>query len=283
MNFLQRIANLMVYEWRRSLAKKKIYGLVILALAFQIGVFAVYNYFFTNPPHGFVIGPSLEEIKATMWLVGVLGPQGLFMPLVAIIVAGGSMSEEYEHGTAEIMLSKPITKIEYMTGKYLGGLSLLSLVIALITALGVVLAYGLFGPQDSLQFVPAIYLSLVYANLLYLSLTFMFSEVFRRTTLTILASVGIFAASTLIGHLVLLLHEMTNEQLYLDINMVLPWTMNFPSFVASELITMPESPFGSFMGGDVPLAASIIAVYTIVSILTAVIRLVKSDVTKKVD
>ncbi len=76
---------------------------------------------------------------------------------------------------------------------------------------------------------------------------------------------------------------MTNEQLYLDINMVLPWTMNFPSFVASELITMPENPFGSFMGGDVPLAASIIAVYTIVSILTAVIRLVKSDVPKKVD
>ncbi len=282
MGFLQRSANMVTYEWRRALAKKKFYVLVILTLVLQIGLFALFSYFFTNPPPGFV-GSPLEEMKASMWLVGVLGLQGLFIPLIAIVIAGGSMSEEYERGTADILLSKPITKMEYMTGKFLGGLSLLGFVIVLITILGTTLAYGLFGPQESIQFVPVIYLVLLYSNLLFFSMTFMFSEVFRRTTLSIMAVIGIFVASLFIGGILSMMHLMTQEQLYLEISKWLPnWSVsNLPSFVASELITAPESPFVSVPGGDIQLAAAIIAVYTIASILIAALKLVRSDVTKR--
>jgi len=284
MNAFQRIAIIVGYEWRRAIAKKKFLVLLILALALQVGLFALFYYFFTNPPPGFtVIGPSLEEVKAMMWLVGVLGPQGLFIPLIAIVVAGGSMSEEYEHGTADILLSKPITKIEYMTGKFLGGLSLLGFVIALTTTLGATLAYGLFGPQEYIQFVPVIYLVLVYSNILFFSMAFMFSEVFRRTTLSILAAVGILVASLFIGGILSMMYSMTQEQLYLEVSKWLPnWSVsNLPSFVASELITAPESPFVSVQGGNIQLAAAIIAVYTMASILIPALKLVKSDVTKR--
>jgi ABC-2 type transport system permease protein len=282
MGFLQRSANLVTYEWRRALAKKWFYALVILALVLQVGLFALFYYFFTNPPHGFV-GPPLEEIKDTMWLVGVLGPQSLFIPLIAIVIAGGSMSDEYEHGTADILLSKPITKVEYMTGKFLGGLSLLGFVMALITTLGATLAYGFFGPQESIQFVPIIYLVLLYSNLLFFSMAFMFSEVLRRTTLSMLAGIGIIVASMFIGGILSTMYLMTQEQLYLEISKWLPnWSVsNLPSFVASELITAPESPFVSLPGGDIQLAAAIIAVYTVASILIAALKLVKSDVTKR--
>jgi len=285
MNAFQRIATIIGYELRRALAKKKFLVLVILALALQVGIFALFYYFFTNPPPGFTItGPALEEVKAMMWLVGVLGPQGLFIPIIAIVIAGGSMSEEYERGTADILLSKPITKIEYMTGKFLGGLTLLGFVIALTTALGATLAYGLFGPQESIQFVPVIYLVLLYSNMLFFSMTFMFSEVFRRTTLSILAAVGILVASAFIGGILSTMYFISGgEQLYLEISKWLPnWSVsNLPSFVASELITAPQSPFVSLPGGDIQLAAAIIAVYTIASILIATIKLVRSDVTKK--
>ena len=284
MGFLQRSVNLVTYEWRRALAKKWLYVLVILALALQVGLFALFHYFLINPPPEFIIiGPSLERVKAMMWLVGVVGPQGLFIPLVAIIIAGGSMSEEYERGTADILLSKPVTKIEYMTGKFLGGLSLVGFVIALMTTLGATLAHGLFGPQESLQFLPVIYLVLLYANLLFFSLTFMFSEVFRRTTLSILAGIGIFVASMFIGGILSTMYSMTQEQLYLEVSKWLPnWSVsNLPSFVASELIAAPENPFVSVLGGDIQLAAAIIAVYTVASILIATSRLVRSDVTKK--
>ncbi|MCW3993008.1 MAG: ABC transporter permease [Candidatus Bathyarchaeota archaeon] len=285
MNAFQRIAIIVGYEWRRAIAKKKFLVLLILALALQVGLFALFYYFFTNPPPGFtVIGPSLEEVKAMMWLVGVLGPQSLFIPLIAIVIAGGSMSEEYERGTADILLSKPITKIEYMTGKFLGGLSLLGFVIALTTTLGATLAYGLFGPQESIQFVPVIYLVLLYANMLFFSMAFMFSEVFRRTTLSILAAIGILVASLFIDGILSTMYFISGgEQLYLEVSKWLPnWSVsNLPSFVASELITAPESPFVSMPGGDIQLAAAIIAVYTITSILIAALKLVKSDVTKR--
>jgi ABC-2 type transport system permease protein len=282
MGFLQRSANIVTYEWRRALAKKKLFVLVILVLALQVGLFVLLYYFSTNPPHGFV-GPPLEEMKATMWLVGVLGLQSLFIPLIAIVIAGGSMADEYEHGTADILLSKPITKIEYMIGKFVGGLSLLGFVIALTTTLGATLAYGLFGPQESIQIVPVIYLVLLYANMLFFSMAFMFSEVLRRTTLSMLAAIGILVASTFIGGILSMMHIFTGEQLYLEISKWLPnWSVsNLPSFVASELITAPESPFVSLPGGDIQLAAAIIAVYTIASILIAALKLVRSDVTKR--
>lgn len=285
MNAFQRIAIIVGYEWRRAIAKKKFLVLLILALALQVGLFVLLHYFFTNPPPEFTItGPALEEVKAMMWLVGVLGPQSLFIPLIAIVIAGGSMSEEYERGTADMLLSKPITKIEYMTGKFLGGLSLLGFVIALTTTLGATLAYGLFGPQESIQFVPVIYLVLLYSNMLFFSMTFMFSEVFRRTTLSILAAVGILVASLFIGGILSTMYFISGgEQLYLEVSKWLPnWSVsNLPSFVASELITAPQSPFVSMPGGDIQLAAAIIAVYTIASILIAALKLVRSDVTKR--
>jgi len=286
MNFLQRSANLIVYEWRRALAKKKFYLLVILAFALQIGVMALFSYFFTNPPPEFPIEALLEEMKPTMWMIGVLGPQGSFIPIIAIIIAGGSMSEEYERGTADILLSKPITKLEYMTGKYLGGLTLLSFVIAITTALGVILSFAFFGSQESLQFVAHLYAAIVYANLLFFSLAFMLSEVFRGSTLAMLATIGILVASVVISGFLSVMYVITGgQQIYMDITKLLPnWSVSsFPSFLLAELVTVPTSPFLTVQSGEVLLAGAIIAVYTAVSILIAALRLVRSDVTKKAD
>ena len=280
MNRFQRFANLIGYEWRRAFAKKKFFVLVILTVALQILVFVSFNFIFSDPPAGF----DIENVKATMWLVGILGPQELFMPLIAIVIAGGSMSEEYEHGSADLLLSKPVTKIDYMTGKYLGGFTLSSFIIALTTILGVVLAFGFFGPQKSLLSVLPLYLALVYANFLFFSLSFMFSEAFRRTTLAILATIGIFVASILIGSYLGIISGITQEQFYLNIIRWLPnWSVsNFPSFVVSKFMTIEENPFVSLPGENyINLSAAIIAAYTVVCIILAVVRLVRSDVTKK--
>jgi len=285
-SFLRRSANLIVYEWRRALAKKKFYLLVILAFVLQIGVLALFNYLFTNPPPQFPVEALLEGMKPLMWIVGALGPQNLFMPLIAIIIAGGSMSEEYEHGTADILLSKPITKLEYITGKYLGGLTLLSFVVALTTALGVILSFAFFGPQESLQFVPHLYAAIVYANLIFFSLAFMLSEVFRGSTLAMLAAIGILVASIVISSFLSIMYGLTGgQQIYMDITKLLPnWSASsFPSFLLAELVTVPTSPFLTVQSGEVFLAGAIIAVYTAVSILIAALRLVRSDVTKKAD
>ena len=287
MNSLQRVAIIVGYEWRRALAKKWFFALVILAFAIQVLVFVVFNFLFTNPPTNLphILQVSLEQIKPFMWIVEVLTPQGFFMSLIVIMIAGGSMSEEYEQGTSDILLSKPITKLEYMTGKYLGGLSLLSFVAALTTVLGVILAIAFFSPQESLQFIPHIYLAVVYSNLVFLSLAFMFSEVLRRTTLSYLSAIGVFIASMVVSGVLSAVYGFTGEQLYLDVSKWLPnWGVSsFPSFVMEKLMDVPITLFTPTTQGDsdILLAGAFIAVYTAIFIIVATIRLVRSDVTKK--
>ena len=285
MNAFRRVGVIIGYEWKRALAKKWFFALVILAFAIQVLIFVVFNFLFTNPPPDLppILQASLEQLKPFMWIVEVLTPQGFFMALIVIMIAGGSMSEEYEHGTSDIMLSKPITKLEYITGKYLGGLSLLSFVAALTTVLGVILAIIFFSPQESLQFIPHTYLAIVYSNLVFLSLAFMFSEVLRRTTLSYLSAIGVFIASLVIGGVLSAVHGFTGEQFYLEASRWLPdWcTSNFPNFVIRELTNIPDIPFLSAGEIETVLAGILIVVYTSIFVTIAVIRIAKSDVTKK--
>ena len=273
---LKRISTIIGYEWRRALAKKKILALIILAIAFQTLIMVVFSQF---------VGTMFltNEAMSFMWIFGVLQGQGLFVQLIAIITAGGSMSEEYEHGTADILLSKPITRGEYMSGKFLGGFSLLAMVEALTTFVGVVLSLWFFGAQSGLQFAPLMFLAIVYSSLIFFCLSFMFSEVFRGSTLAMLIAFGILIASSVISPILAMLYSMTGEHSYIYLSKGIPtWAAtNFPSLLMSELITTPSTVLSA---GDLEAlyqAAMIIAVYAIIFIVIAAYRLLKSDVTKK--
>ena len=272
MNVLQRIAVIVGYEWRRAIAKKWVLALIVLALAFEALYIVLQSRF-----------PAVFLAEDVIWVFGVLSAQSLFIQLVAILIAGSSMSEEYERGTADILLSKPIKRIEYMAGKFLGGFSLLVLVEAILAVTGVVLSFGFFGPQRDLHFFPLLFIAIVYASFLFFSLTFMFSELFRRSTMAMLVALGIFMVSSIVGTLLSHLYAVTDEVFYLDVSRLLPtWSaISLPTFIASEYITIPEDQFQ--LSGDVQLAAVIVALYTIVFILIASFRLVRSDVTKKAE
>jgi ABC-2 type transport system permease protein len=270
------------YEWKRALAKKKILALVIFAIVIQVLPFVI----FTQLSVGFLTA----EAKATMWVFGSLGGQSLFIQLVAIIIAGGAMAEEYEHGTADILLSKPILRLEYLFGKFLGGFLLLIAVEAIMVATGIVMALAIFGPQTNLQFAPVIFAAIAYSSLLLFSLTFMFSEVTRRDTLAILASIGVFITSQVVYTVLLLLYAFSQTsgqpvQLYLDIGKILPtWSSgSLPTFIASQLMPLLRNPLVALATGDIALAVGVIAAYMIVSIVIAATRLLKSDITKKID
>jgi ABC-2 type transport system permease protein len=281
MNALQRVAVIIGYEWRRALAKKKVLALIILAIAIQALPLIIFTQISLD---------LTEEARATMWIFGALGGQSLFIQLVAIIIAGGSMAEEYEHGTADILLSKPIRKLEYMSGKFVGGFSLLVFIEALMTAIGVLLGFAFFGSQRYLQFAPLILGAIAYSSLLFFSLTFMFSEVIRKGTLAMLTTIGIFIASQILYGVLLVLYGFSvaggePNEFYLDVSKLLPtWSAaNLPTFIASKLMPMLNNPLITLATGDTELSALIIAVYSVASILIAIIRLVKSDVTKKAD
>jgi ABC-2 type transport system permease protein len=276
MSALSKIVVMINYEWKRALAKKKIWALVILSVAFQALVMIALSWVASNAPTSSFIDRSYA------WILGVMEGQTLFIPLIAIITAGGSMSEEYEHGTADILLSKPITRLEYLFGKFLGGFSSLAMIEALITLVGVVLSLGFFGSQTNLQFAPIMFLAIVYSSLIFFSLSFMFSEVFRGSTLAMLAAFGILIASSVISTMIGFLWTATRQSMYLYLSRGIPtWAAtSFPQLLLSALIN------GSTVLAEADLvalyqAAIIIAVYAIIFIMISVFRLLKSDVSKK--
>jgi len=277
MNALQRIAVILWYEWRRALAKKWVIVLIVLAILFEALPFLILSQNMAG---------ILTDVRETMWVAGVLSSQSLFIQIMAIQIAGSSMSEEYEQGTADILLSKPITRVEYLVGKFLGGFLLLSLVEAVTTITGLVLSFVVFGAQRNIQFVPLIFVTVVYATLVFYSLTFMFSEVFRRSNLAMFAGFGVFLVSYFVGSYMFFLQG----QFYKDISQLLPtWSaMSLPMSLVIDLNLLP-SGWAAFAGGglgftapgDVRLAATIIVVYTVIFVALTYLRFVRSDVTKK--
>ncbi|MFQ6000009.1 MAG: hypothetical protein ACE5J6_04450, partial [Candidatus Bathyarchaeia archaeon] len=77
MSALRRITVIVGYEWRRALAKKSVLALIILAIALQTLILALFSQF--------TVGPMFltEEVKPFMWILGVLQGQGLFVQLIA--------------------------------------------------------------------------------------------------------------------------------------------------------------------------------------------------------
>ncbi len=86
------------------------------------------------------------------------------------------MSEEYEQGTAELLLSKPVRRSDYFTGKFLGGYILFLAILVLDIFLSVSSAFTFFGPQDSLGILPGLFLTQALAALVFYSLAFMLGE-----------------------------------------------------------------------------------------------------------
>jgi ABC-type transport system involved in multi-copper enzyme maturation permease subunit len=163
-------------------------------------------------------------------------------------------------------------------GKFLGGFSLLAMVEAIITVVGVVLSIGFFGAQSSVQFAPLMFLAIAYSSLIFFCLSFMFSEVLRGTTVAMLLAFAIYIASAVISPIL--------DYLYGAVSRAVPtWAAtSFPGLLMSELIT-PLSSNGLPAVDTEALceAALFIAVYSIVFIIIAAVRLVKSDVTKRTD
>jgi ABC-type transport system involved in multi-copper enzyme maturation permease subunit len=61
-------------------------------------------------------------------------------------------SDEYEAGTSDFWLTRPISRTEYYIGKALGGIALILTIISAYTAFSVGIAWFVFGPQQRLDF-----------------------------------------------------------------------------------------------------------------------------------
>ncbi len=128
---------------------------------------------------GSIVPPADDPF---IWVFGIFVVQGFFLPFTALLIAAGSMAEEYEQGTAEVLLSKPVTRDEFFAGKFSGGFLLITSVILLNAILSVTSATFLFGVQDALAVMPPVVLAQIYSALIFFSIAFMCGELVRRSS-----------------------------------------------------------------------------------------------------
>ena len=281
MNNIQRILTIARYEWRRALARRKVFLLIVLTITAEFLPFIV----LTQLP----IPPAIRIVHSLMWLVGTIFPHALFLQFIAIFISTGATAEEYEQGTADSILSKPIRRTEYLIGKFIGGYSLFAFTAFLTSALAMILSYSTFGPQEFAEFAPAIYISIIFSSLVFFTMGFMTGEVFRTSSLAYLVSSTVFIASLILGPFLLLASNLTGEQFYLDIVRWLPnWgASNLPMMVAKTLflqnIRLPFGlgDFGIAVNGTILQALMSISIYTTVPMVIAFLRFLRSDVTNK--
>ncbi|HVC26670.1 MAG TPA: ABC transporter permease [Nitrososphaerales archaeon] len=275
-----RVLTFARYEIRRAVARKKVLALVALTV-----LIAIAPYYALSATHTSLITPPLRPY---LWILGVFLPQAFFLQFTALLIAAGSMSEEYEQGTAEVLLSKPVSREEYFFGKYLGGYSLVVGIVLLDVILSITSATFVFGPQMDLGILPMILVAQVFAALVFYSFAFMVGELMRRSSLSYILSASVFFTSEVVGVFLNLLYTLTGTDVYKVANFYLPTSPvdslplllaepRFPSSVQTvfRFAATPVEP-------SVGVSALLIAVYFLSAVLIALAYFRRMDVAKRV-
>ena len=200
------------------------------------------------------------------------------------------MSEEYEQGTAELLLSKPVTKADYFTGKFLGGYLLIVFLIALNMLLSVISASIAFGPQTQLDTLPLVFAAEIFSALLFFGVGFMFGEVVRRSSLSYIISSALFFTSEIFGIALTLIYTLTSSPFYRQIQVFLPTspiaslgilveTPYLPSRV-NELLTFAS--FGGAVESSIPFTIALILVYFLSVFAVSFAYFEYADISRKV-
>jgi ABC-2 type transport system permease protein len=271
-----------IYEIRRALARRK----VLIFVAFTILLDTI-PYYILSTSHLTMI-PAADY--PYLWVAGVFAPLTLFIQFIAIFIAAGAMSEEYEQGTAELLLSKPVSRTEYFVGKFLGGYFLLFCIVALNSLLSVIAATATFGNQSSLGIIPGVVLMEAYASLLFYSLAFMLGELIRRSSVSYIFSAAAYFASNLAGLYISIVSELTGTDTFRAVQMYIPTSpvSSLPLQYAASVLPSGAQRILQFVGGlsgvepSTTFSALLIGAYFLASAGTALAYFRHFDVSKKV-
>jgi ABC-2 type transport system permease protein len=278
---LSRVLTFARYEARRAVARKKVLALVALTILIGIA-----PYYLLAAIHTSLVTPPLRPY---MWILGVFLPQAFFVQFTALLIAAGSMSEEYEQGTVEVLLSKPVSRQEYFFGKYLGGYALLVSIMLLDAVLSITAATFVFGPQSDLVILPLTFLSQAFAASVFYSFAFMFGELMRRSSLSYIVSASVFFTSGVIGVYLDVLYSLTQSGIYRTVDLYLPTSPvdSLPLLLAephfpSAVLTIFRVGIATPVETSVLISAILIAVYAVPAVIIALVYFSNRDVSKRV-
>ncbi len=281
MSRIDVISSFARYEMRRAIARRK----VLILVGFTILLCTLPYYGLSRIAYR-IPAPDYPYIWVTV--ISFVGP--LFLNFTAVLIAAGAMSEEYEQGTAELLLSKPVNRSDYFIGKFLGGYLLFLAILGLDVFLSVASAYATFGVQLSLGLLPGFILAQSFASLLFYSLAFMLGELMRRSSLAYIFSSALFFSSFITNIYLELIYTLTGNGFYRTVQMYLP-TSPADSLAQQYILSRLPSTIlfvlrlvgaGETVASSANFNIALILVYTSIGLLIAAVYFTYSDISRKV-
>ncbi len=268
------------YELKKTMARKRVLIIVALIFLLEVSIYLIS----TLLPRSF-INPFIP----VAWAVGLLAPAGLLLHILALAVGSASFSEEYEMGTADYWLTRPISTAEYFIGKVAGSAAFMTLIIALYSLLSLLLPWFIYGPQSKLEIYVLGALSSIIAMLPFLSIGIAMGEVLRRSMLATITSSSAFFASLIAEFYLNIVGQINNDPSLIELSRLLP---TWPSIRLVSSIVAEALPGGLPITGPAPIAGTIpppelgtalasISIYAAIFLATALARLTKTDVTRR--
>ncbi len=138
---------------RAALSKKLFLGVMLFAWA-QFLVRAVIFYMSANFPNLDILAPSVETFRQFFDM------QELFVLIVTVYVGSGLIANDRRSNALQIYLSKPLTRAEYVAGKF-GILLFFLLMVTLLPAMALLFVQVMFSAsftfvRENLFLIPAI-------------------------------------------------------------------------------------------------------------------------------
>ena len=268
------------YEIRRAIARKKVLALV----AFTILLTVVPSYALSTA--GTTLIPN--SVYPYIWIAGIFLVGPLFLNFTAILIAAGAMSEEYEQGTAELLLSKPVRRSDYFIGKFLGGYILFLMILTLDLFLSIASAFTFFGAQNSLGIIPGLFLAQAFASLVFFSLAFMLGELIRRSSLAYIFSSAVFLTSFIMSEFLGLIYTATDKSIYKTVQIYLPTSPasslpiqyafpRLPSILSQAIRIINTTAVVPSIG----LSIEILLAYILVLVAIAAAYFLRADISRK--
>jgi len=198
----------------------------------------------TTDPYTYFMGinHSKEWHNAPIVIAQIMARFSIIGLLFTMILIGRSVAKDFEAHIHEFIFSSPVTKTEYLGGRFLGGF-IANLLIFIGVVLGFELGLLFIDPELSGPFRPGSYLIpflvTVIPNVLLIgSIFFALATLSRNMIATYLAGVGFLAIYAIIG---VMLHRMDNEtmKVLLDPFGISGMTVQSKFWTTTEMNTLP--------------------------------------------
>lgn len=228
----------------------------------------------------------IQPFKTYAWIIGLLVPSTVLTHILALTIGASAFSEEYEMGTADFWLTRPMRRAEYFAGKVAGSLAFTGLIVLTYSVLSLLLSWWVFGPQSRLDLYAMAVLASVFSTLTFLSIGMATGELLRRSMLATIFAATTFFASLIIETYLEIVGTITGDRSLTAMRVYLPtWAASrlTATIVSSGLETQMPIPLPLMMmqSADIWTSTLNITLYSIAFLGLTLARFALTDVTRK--